>query len=212
MKTKVIFLLIGLLLIATPHSGQASTLLNQVLTVSTDVSGCTFDTCTEDVLVSQSIVEFSNDMGNAVDRTIFREILSPNTLDGVLFPGEAIDINFDLVTIALAKQFDGTFRFSGIGPDIRLAQAPVFNSIGGSRDFSASILYDDSDRSMFGVNIQCGGDFRDPLSCTSRGAVVQIAVVTETSAIPAIPLPATVWMLIAGLGGLFAVRRRRRAA
>ncbi|THH39217.1 VPLPA-CTERM sorting domain-containing protein [Aliishimia ponticola] len=73
-----------------------------------------------------------------------------------------------------------------------------------------TILYSESQATNFEGEQTVGAFFGDPSGLAANGLIVQGPAVV-TPPVSAVPLPAASWMLLAGLGGLGVMRRRKAA-
>ena len=71
-----------------------------------------------------------------------------------------------------------------------------------------TILRAESQATNYEGEQSVGGFFGDPSGLAGNGIVAQVAPQNPVSAVP---LPATGWMLLAGFGGLAAMKRRKKA-
>ena len=93
---------------------------------------------------------------------------------------------------------DGTWTFN---PQIGLTRAPAYLAVKAS-----------TDRALYSLDGALSGDWTTEGILNNGDKQPGISHLSFYNSVAQAPLPATVWMMIAGLGGLGAVSRRRKVS
>ncbi len=126
---------------------------------------------------------------------------------------EGLNPGASAVTIGSAADITGGFT-SGAGSIVNYYNGANPINAGASEFDALAFGFDvaDNDRLFDSVWVEWTGGmlvYGNPSGGTNT---MSANATLDGDPLAPIPLPATVWMLVAGLGGLFAVRRRRRTA
>ena len=190
-------------IVGSAFSVSAATLLGDTITLE-DTSGFT-PIATSNTFVVDGGVEL---VGNGSSAT-------STDLADVLFAGEFIDFGDNTMSFSVVDLFNFDGVVTGIDGPLTGVSVTFFDGFSASDSFTATLLSDSS----FSFSIRVGMEsFRTDGETTPATGLITLRFADDTGGtgggggddVPAVPLPAGGWLMLAALGSFGAFRRLGR--